>query len=557
MKTPIRPMSGTQFLIRKVILCVLFATLLPALAAFGAEKGLPPLRIVVMDPLCDRLACDCVEGYAQRKYDVLGEFLQRRLGRRVEISYAEALSSPHARMRQGIDLIIGKLSLVEFDAKKAKLDVRTIAMLTGKDGKATGAGLFVVRHADPAKTIEDLAGYRMLFGPEDSDEKRSAAMATLEAFDVPVPRAIAARNGCNTAALAVVEKDADVAVISGYAMPLLEGCGTIDKGSLRIVGRTDPVPLIGVFATDRVTEAAAQRLTASLLEVARHPALLTALESRHGFLRLPAVDGKRGKRVTGWTDWRGSRRDAVSDDVPESLPAEKRLLWSRTMTGYGMAGLAVDGRYVVTADKDFKEVQDVFRCLDADTGRQIWKLAYPAAAEMDFTNSPRANPVICQDVVYLLGAFGNLYCVTLGGGKIVWQKHLARGRINPKPAARNEDLLPDTSTPVVHGGLVFGSCEQLVCLDLNDGLKLLWKVDDEPFDAYSSFIAGNGRVLVTTQTGKLCLLDATKRRFTCLATLDLFNDVAEADRDVWSHPALIGNRLYIRNALAVYCFLLR
>ena len=209
MKPPSRPMS-----IRRVIFCGLLTALLPALAAFAAENDSPPLRIVVMDPLCDRLACDCVEGYAQRKYDVLGEFLQRQLGRRVEIRYAEALSSPHARMQQGIDLIIGKFSLVEFDAKEAKLDVRTIAMLTGKDGQATGAGLFVVRHADPAKTIEDLAGYRMLFGPEDSDEKRSAAMATLEAFDVPVPAAIAAREGCSTAALAVVEKDADVAVIS-------------------------------------------------------------------------------------------------------------------------------------------------------------------------------------------------------------------------------------------------------------------------------------------------------------------------------------------------------
>ncbi len=685
---------GRRDLARRTLFCGLLAAVLPALAAYGAEKGLPqrpdrethdspPLRIVVMDPLCDRLACDCVAGYAQRKYDVLGEFLQRRLDRRVEIRYAEALSSPHAEAQQGIDLIIGKFSLVEFDAKKAQLDVRTIAMLTGKDGTATQTGLFVVRHADPAKSIQDLAGYRILFGPEDSDEKRSAAMAALEAFDVPVPRAIASRNGCNTAALAVVEKDADAAVISSYAMPLLEGCGTIDKGSLRIVGRTDPVPMIGVFATDRVSEAEEQSLTASLLEVARHPELLTALESGRGFLGLPAIDGDRAKQVTGWTDWRGPHRRAVSDYVPKSLPAEKRLLWSRTLTGYGMAGLAVDGRYVVAADKDLEEVQDVFRCLDADTGRQIWKLAYRAAGEMDFTNSPRANPVICQDLVYLLGAFGDLSCVTLDGGKVVWQKHLAhdfhaelptwgfcstplivgeklivnpgaedaslvaldrqtgevlwsapgeppgyasfvlttfsgvrqivgydaislggwdpdtgkrlwrlvpeeqgdfnvptpivvgdrllvstenngtrlygfdaRGRINPKPLARNEDLLPDTSTPVVHGGLVFGSCQRLMCLDLDDGLKLLWEVDEAPFDSYASFIAGNGRVLAVTQSGKLCLLDATKRRFTCLATLDLFDDVAEADRDVWSHPALIANRLYIRNSLAVYCFLL-
>jgi len=30
----------------------------------------------------------------------------------------------------------------------------------------------------------------------------------------------------------------------------------------------------------------------------------------------------------------------------------------------------------------------------------------------------------------------------------------------------------------------------------------------------------------------------------------------ELDRYVWSHPALVGNRLYVRNLLGVYCLLL-
>lgn len=39
-----------------------------------------PLRIVVMDPLSDQLACDCVQGYAQRKYKELATFLEKQLG---------------------------------------------------------------------------------------------------------------------------------------------------------------------------------------------------------------------------------------------------------------------------------------------------------------------------------------------------------------------------------------------------------------------------------------------------------------------------------------------
>ena len=37
------------------------------------------LTVVVMDPLAAPLSCPCVEGYAQRRYEVLGEYLSRRL----------------------------------------------------------------------------------------------------------------------------------------------------------------------------------------------------------------------------------------------------------------------------------------------------------------------------------------------------------------------------------------------------------------------------------------------------------------------------------------------
>ena len=33
-------------------------------------------------------------------------------------------------------------------------------------------------------------------------------------------------------------------------------------------------------------------------------------------------------------------------------------------------------------------------------------------------------------------------------------------------------------------------------------------------------------------------------------------NVRDTERDVWSHPSLVGNRLYIRNLLGVYCFFL-
>jgi outer membrane protein assembly factor BamB len=650
-------------------------------AAAGADRS--PLRMVVMDPLSDRLACDCVAGYAQRKYDQLGRFLSQRLGRPVQIAYAESLALPQAQTQRGVDLVIGKFSEVRFDAARVKLNVRTVAMLTGQDGTVTQAGLFVVRQADPAQSIEDLEGYSVLMGPEDALEKHSAALSSLEAFGLPIPEQVPTAPSCSDGALAVVEQEAGAAVISSYAKPLLEGCGTIDPGALRVVGTTDPVPFIGVFATDRVDAALEDELLERLLEVGRHPALCAALESRDGFVALPdpGVGAKRGR---GWPDWRGPNRDAISSDVPETLPAEKRLLWSRTLTGPGMSGLAVGPRCVIVADKALDQAHDVFRCLDADTGRQRWKLAYTAAGKMDFTNSPRANPVIRDELVYLLGALGDLHCVNLRSGQVVWRRHLVddfgaklptwgtcstplvvddklivnpgteeasivaldrftgavlwqapgdpagyasfvlaelggvrqivgydavslggwaprsgkrlwrlvpewdgdfnvptpvvvgrrllvstenngtrlyafdrQGRILPEPVASSDDLAPDTSTPVVLDGMVFGNFGALVCLDLDDGLKTLWEADDDSLADYCSLVAGRGRVLVMTQTGALHLVRADKKRFECISTLQLFADLPDADRETWSHPALVGNRLYVRNLLGVYCFLLQ
>jgi len=83
------------------------------------------LRMLVMDPLAGPLACDCVEGYAQRQYEKLAEFLIEKLGRAVEVVYAESLQELQQRGAGGaIDLIIGKDSTVRFRGPAGKA-VRT------------------------------------------------------------------------------------------------------------------------------------------------------------------------------------------------------------------------------------------------------------------------------------------------------------------------------------------------------------------------------------------------------------------------------------------------
>jgi ABC-type phosphate/phosphonate transport system substrate-binding protein len=225
------------------------------------------LSLVVMDPLALPLSCPCVEGYAQRNYDKLGEFLTERLGRPVQVTFAESFEKALAKENcKAIDIAIGKDSVVRHDAAAAKMKVTPLAQLSGKDGVTTQTGLIVVRSADPAQKVDDLRGYRILFGTTECDEKFAAprALLTSAGVDFPAVDKTETTQSCSDGACKIIEwgdKEKAAAVISSYAAPLLEGCGTIKKGDLRVVGETEPVPFVTAFTTEWMRSCAAKFTT--------------------------------------------------------------------------------------------------------------------------------------------------------------------------------------------------------------------------------------------------------------------------------------------------------
>ncbi|MEZ6064442.1 MAG: PhnD/SsuA/transferrin family substrate-binding protein [Planctomycetaceae bacterium] len=188
----------------------LFAlTILVAGVASGADSPANgPLTVVVMDPLSSPLACDCVQGYAQRKYEKLGEYLSKKLNRPVNVHWYESLVTATREITDGrADLVIGKHSVVEFDAKKLKRSFVPVASLTGTDGQTTQTGLIVVRKADAANEVADLDGYRIFFGPEECDEKSAAPRQLLMKQGVSLPAKVETYPACSNAATALVELD--------------------------------------------------------------------------------------------------------------------------------------------------------------------------------------------------------------------------------------------------------------------------------------------------------------------------------------------------------------
>lgn len=268
-------------------LCVAISIIADQSAAED-KSGDTALTLIVMDPMAAPLACDCVKGYAQRKYEELGKFLTSQLGREVNVVWAESLAAAMEKSDGKADLIIGKHSVVLSDAKEAKLKLKPLARLTDLKDKVVQTGLFVVRSSDSAKTVDDLKGYRILFGPEDCDEKSAAPMALLKDHHVALPNPVETSPSCSNAAVTLMELGTDVkaaAVISSYAEPLLEGCGKIKKGDLRVIGESKPVPFITLFAQASLTTKEQAEISAALDEAGLVAQLLIDLETASGFVR--------------------------------------------------------------------------------------------------------------------------------------------------------------------------------------------------------------------------------------------------------------------------------
>ena len=160
-----------------------------------------------------------------------------------------------------------------------------------------------------------------------------------------------------------------------------------------------------------------------------------------------------------WPQWRGPGRDAISTETgllkewPKGGPT---LLWetkkvnTAPTVGAGMSSLVIaEGKLytmgdiatvemVETKEKD-KEKQKketkkgankgnnvcVF-CLDADTGKELWKTIVGPASMGGPGGGTRCTPTVDGDRVYALTTQGKLVCLKFNDGALLWQKDLVK-----------------------------------------------------------------------------------------------------------------------------------
>jgi outer membrane protein assembly factor BamB len=114
------------------------------------------------------------------------------------------------------------------------------------------------------------------------------------------------------------------------------------------------------------------------------------------------------------------------------------VLW-RAAVGLGYSGPAVAGGRVFVFDyvpagegafeNDYSrrsklDGKERLLCLDAKTGKEVWRHEYPCPYDISYPAGPRCTPTVHAGKVYALGATGHLKCLSADDGKILWEHDL-------------------------------------------------------------------------------------------------------------------------------------
>ncbi len=145
-----------------------------------------------------------------------------------------------------------------------------------------------------------------------------------------------------------------------------------------------------------------------------------------------------------WARWRGPEGTGISKETgwrPEAVK-EAKTKW-KTNLGPGHSSVAVSGNRVYTMGN--QGGNDVVYCFNEETGAEIWKHTYPCAPGN--YAGPRATPVVDGAFVYTVSRNGDAFCLDAKTGKVVWKANVLAG------GARNVEW-GVAGSPLIAGNMV-------------------------------------------------------------------------------------------------------
>ncbi len=199
-----------------------------------------------------------------------------------------------------------------------------------------------------------------------------------------------------------------------------------------------------------------------------------------------------------WPQWRGTGRDAkvTGFKAPSSWPAELKQVWKVTV-GFGDATPALAGNKIYLNTRQGND--ELVLCIDAGTGKELWKYQYPASPVTGPASShpgPRSTPAVANGKVVTFGASAIITCLDAGTGKLLWKRENPDHAV-PQFFTGMSPIITDNLC-ITHVGTRDNG--EVLALDINSG-KERWKwAGDGPAYASPSVMTIDGQRHLIVQT---------------------------------------------------------
>jgi outer membrane protein assembly factor BamB len=253
-----------------------------------------------------------------------------------------------------------------------------------------------------------------------------------------------------------------------------------------------------------------------------------------------------------WPQWRGPNRDGISQEsawLDTWAPEGPKRLWEASV-GIGYSSFAVSKGRLYTMG-NVAENDTVF-CLDALTGKPLWKYEYPCPSkDPNGYHGTRCTPTVDEDRVYTLSRLGHFFCLDSATGAVQWSKDFKQdfGAQPPTWGFAGSPLIERDWVLTEAGGTNHAS---VTAFDKRTG-KLAWRAGSDP--------AGYGSLIAFDLAGERCLLQFSTDHLVCRK----MKDGSEVWRLSWktsygvntATPIIHGDEIFISSGYNFGCALLK
>ena len=191
-----------------------------------------------------------------------------------------------------------------------------------------------------------------------------------------------------------------------------------------------------------------------------------------------------------WPQWHGPNRTAISTEtgfVRTWPPTGPPVVWSIAGLGEGYGSVAIKGDRIFV--QGVKASQSSVFCLNRADGKTAWVTPLGPRLGQDKGPGPRGTPTVENDRLYALTESGDLGCLKIADGSVVWQRNILKdfGGRNPRWLISESPLIDGDRLIVTPGG----EGASIVALDKATG-KTIWTTKELSDEAgYSSCIVSD------------------------------------------------------------------